>query len=427
MRVQHDIQPAPARGGRQSAVAIAAAAAAAAANEKQQATATRSSGRRSTSNAFAASSADSVDDELLNLAGGGGDRGCSLIATMTAENTEALPGEPVHWEYDVMFPSHPQDQSVSGVIKINEEELGIERLSSLRARLGLSTNDDSKTCAASSSSSSSISAGETVSKSAAASPPTRSRALDAETLELARRQWVQEMGKSQADEIKLPGGGKGVFLVYDGVSPPISAIDPELSKFRESASGNEHKIDEADGEEDEGKEGEEEDGMELDSNRQENGYHVGQQQQQSRQSTGRLASSSFQHQEQLNRQFAALHRGVLVESAKISFLRLENARLVRELEEVVAIEAMVRQEKTRALEFCLEAELGADVRAIFTPEEGAAGAGDETEAAEMASQAADPSAAAAVARLAAEAGYAHLKKLHTEAQERARAEEATMN
>lgn len=345
MRVQHDIQPAPARGGRQSAAAIAAAAAASAGGPggvkaSPAAPPQRTSGRRSAAAAAAAAAAatEEADGDLLALAG---DRGVNAAQRLTRENVEALPGQPLHWAYEAMFPGQ-----LAGEAGYTDDDLGIERLNAVRERLGMGSSDaEWVPTAAIASTDAATSAGQpTVSVSDA-----KTRATEAATLEAARRQWVEDMAAKQNAEQKASGGSDGTFKLVD---PQQASSSRMLSRTASSSRSRSRST----------------------SNVSSDSAGSGD----SALSSGSRAKNAEVRPKSLKRRAAAdddpvdaematLKRACLIESSKLKFLRQENQRLVSLYEGAIALEAVAKSEKRSALEMVLEYELGADVRAIFSP------------------------------------------------------------
>lgn len=189
--------------------------------------------------------AASLDEELLGLAEGGA--AAVSTAAQIAANADALPGDPLHWTYEAMFPheegndaqqqtqpqqqqattqsfasgvggggssmiSQPQ-QTATGSSRFTDEELSIERFSSIRKRIPLSwvdgTLEDWNPTAGA------LAAAVDTSNKPELQYSRDDQAAEAEAvlvLEKARRQWVQEMAKRQEAESKEPGGSGGAFV-----------------------------------------------------------------------------------------------------------------------------------------------------------------------------------------------------------------------
>lgn len=306
MRVQHDIQPILTR-------------------------ATRASGRRSGINANAA---ESVDDELLNLTGG---PGSGNGAGSKLEPDYELPGQPVTWDYEVVFgpaaaASTTQDDPGA---KAQDAALGIARLSQVNQRLGLPEEHPT---------------------------PEQIAATEA-TLELARRKWVDDMGERQAAELEREGGSKGAFP----------------SNLRRAATRSSHGANNTDynsASEDDATPSRSVRDLSLFTNAaaSPNGSGLGGRSS-SRLQSRRSLSISTSHNRPgespgpspkvaLNpvtvstADAGMLRQACIIEKAKLSWLREENARLMAELEEALRIEKLVRNEKRVALHMSLESALG---------------------------------------------------------------------
>ncbi|PWN23645.1 hypothetical protein BCV69DRAFT_6651 [Microstroma glucosiphilum] len=396
MRIQHDIQPVAARGGRGAGIAgtlNSSPASATSGPAPASLVPTRTSGRRSAGFGKRDSSAisgrgDGYDDDMAD----GSLQG-------TADYYESLPGQPSRWEYDVLFGPGSVYQggatasgstatsrkagaraakteegaaslSTTGpnqktVASLTSEELGIERFATLQERLALrgdvTSADDSE-------------------------PSGLSSSLEA-TLEVARRNWVKEMARLQKAELDTEGGSNGAFTnsIRDTVKTEAEALNEQQEGGDEHMAG-------------EGLAGAAASppaapsGLSLFTNspvpsaapspppptngrassRLSGRRSLASPSKSSRSQT--LASAAAAAEDAIlnctstsTADLGTIRKACLIEEAKLNWLRGENARLVAELEEAVRMEKEARGLKREALEACLEGELGADVRGIFTP------------------------------------------------------------
>lgn len=353
MRVQHDIFVGQGRGNRTSAISIANAAATQAGPSPLP---TRTSGRRSAAAATAAAanpSGDTLDDELLNLAAGG---------PRAASPELEVPGQPINFDYQVYFPpppanNDPQSQQQPPEASWTDAQLGIERLSSINARLGVPPDNEYL--------------GEDE-----VDPFQR-------TLESARRAWCEDMTRRQ----------KGAWSDSQGAfAPPTTRQEEPSNGLRSVSNGHLPVKADYDSDSDEGGKPPQSNGngtapsassppprKARDAHSLFTNSPVPSAQQLSKTPSaapmdyenaapptpGHAAKMSSQNS--TSKQASTLLSACQLEMLKIRYLQDFNASLVAEYEEAVLTARQVELQKTKLLEMILRRELGQDVEAIFVP------------------------------------------------------------
>lgn len=329
MRVQHDIiPPVSNRGGRIPNSVKEAAAAAAAAGIPLP---TRTSGRRSIANANNARATDaSVDDEMLNLAGGDSfaiSRAKQLRGSTSNIPTEVEyqpPGTLADWDRHPIFPS--------SVKPMTDSQLGAQSFATISHRLGIDEDEH------------------------ALPGGPRSTAAMRVILDLARRNWIKQMAQLQADEVNHPGASEGAFLTN-------SQRQDIQSKAAARSDGPHHKpIMDYDTDSDSVQSEDDESSNATHDDSSSNPLGNGRKSSKTADKAGANAATSASRTE-LN----LVRQACLIESAKLDYLQNENARMCAELERLVEVERVERQEKDRVLEEILGTEIGHGVSAVFAP------------------------------------------------------------
>lgn len=196
----------------------------------------------------------------------------------------------------------------------SDAQLGIEGYASVTQRLGIAPDEH-----------------------ALPGGPQSSSAMQV-TLQLARRRWAHDMKQLQEAEIAEEGASRGAFLT-NAQRQERARARAKVPRARIEYASDEDDDDEGGG------------GGGGDTQR----------------ATASAANGTTAHPSPSPRPHAALHQACLIETAKLEYATSENARLCAELQHLVEVERVERNEKNRILEEVLQAEIGNDISAIFTP------------------------------------------------------------